>query len=338
MSENDRRVRMTGMGTSSWRSPLRWAVGALFAAALTTVATTAPGTDPAGSGASAPAESPVSTEAPSPPASVVEEGEALTFPTPDTAGLPEGWTPKETHTGDLFIREAGTVVSDLRITDGVIYVEAENVTLRRVQALGSRVVNDATPGVCGSGMVVEQSEFLRSSVQTRDTDQPIIGNGGFTVRDVVIDDLPEGIRVGAKECGDVVVEDTYVRIVPPDVCEDWHGDGIQGYGGGSVTVRNVRIIMQEAPDCYGTAPFFYPSGQGNTSLTVDGLLVEGGGYAFRAGTPGSVRNLQIVQDAWGYGPVDVLCGALTEWQAHTVTVGSSGTRPGDPVECAGSGN
>ena len=39
MSEDDRRVRMARMGTSSWRSPLRWAVGALVAAALTTVAT-----------------------------------------------------------------------------------------------------------------------------------------------------------------------------------------------------------------------------------------------------------------------------------------------------------
>lgn len=329
------------MGTSSLRVPLRWAVGVLVAAVLTIVAT-APD-EPAAPG---PAAEQPATSAADPPVDDAEAGGApaeageatpITFPTPGTAGLPEGWTPRSTHTGDLHLSEPGAVVSDLRITDGVIYVEAENVTLRRVQAVGSRVVNDAGP-VCGSGLLVESSEFVRSSVQTSDGDQQVIGNGGFTVRDVVIDGVPEGIRVGAAQCGDVVVEDSFIRVVPPDVCNDWHGDGIQGYGGGSLTVKNTRIIMHETADCSGTAPFFYPSGQGNTSLTIDGLLVEGGGYAFRAGTPGSVRNLQVVRDTWGYGPVDVLCSALTTWQAHTVTVGDGRTRRLEPIECGGSGN
>ncbi|MFE7505994.1 hypothetical protein [Promicromonospora sp. NPDC057488] len=337
MSEDDRRARMTRMGTSSWRVPLRWATGALVAAVLTTIAT-APRDEPATPGPAAEQSTASATDGP------VSDGSAptgkaapLTFPTSGTAGLPEGWTPKRTHTGDLHLTEPGEVVSDLRITDGIISVEAEDVTLRRVQAVGSRVVNDNGP-VCGSGLVVEQSEFVRSSRRTTDGDLQVIGNGGFTVRDVVIDGVPEGIRVGAAQCGDVVVEDTFIRVVPPDDCGDWHGDGIQGYGGGALTVKNTRIIMRETADCYGTAPFFYPSGQGNTSLTVDGLLVEGGGYAFRAGTPGSVRNLQVVGDTWGYGPVDVLCSALSDWQAHTVTVGDGGTRPVDPIACAGSGN
>lgn len=326
------------MGRSSWRVPLRWAVGALVAAVLTTVAT-APDRDPAGSGPTAGQAAPSATEGPVGDGTTsADDAVPTTFPGPGTAGLPEGWTPRRTHTGDLHLTEPGEVVSDLRITDGIISVEAENVTLRRVQAVGSRVVNDAGP-VCGSGLVVESSEFVRSDVRTGDGDLQVIGNGGFTVRDVVIDGVPEGIRVGAKQCGDVVVEDSFIRVVPPDVCNDWHGDGIQGYGGGSLTVRNTRIIMRETAECYGTAPFFYPSGQGNTSLTVDGLLVEGGGYAFRSGTEGSVRNLQVVQDTWGYGPVDVLCPALTTWQAHTVTADEEGrTTPVDPIECGGSGN
>ncbi len=328
------------MGSSSWRVPLRWVGGALVAAVLTTLAAP-PGTSPDDPGASSPAATAQDTaDAQTSSGDVpdaVEEAASITFPTPGTAGLPDGWRPKRTHTGDLWIRKAGTMVTDLRITDGTIYVEAKNVTLRRVQAVGSKVVNDAGP-TCGSGLRVESSEFVRSSVLTGDGDQQVIGNGGFTVRNVVIDGVPEGIRVGAKQCGDVLVENSFIRVVPPDVCEDWHGDGIQGYGGGSVTVRNTRIIMRETAECYGTAPFFYPSGQGNTSLTVDGLLVEGGGYAFRAGTKGSVRNLQVVRDTWGYGPVDVLCSALTTWQAHTVTVSNGRTKPVDPIECGGSGN
>lgn len=352
------------MGTPTLLVALRWVVGVLAAVVLTTlgpVPLRTPPEDPAAPGtpserataSESPSEDPTASESPSEdatpsdtaeptpsedPSPSVEPSAPNTFPTTETAGLPAGWSPQRTHTGDLHLSEPGAVVSDLRITDGIIYVDAENVTLRRVQAVGSRVVNDAGP-VCGSGLLVESSEFVRSSVQTTDGDHQVIGNGGFTVRDVVIDGVPEGIRVGAAQCGDVVVEDSFIRVVPPDVCNDWHGDGIQGYGGGSLTVKNTQVIMRETADCYGTAAFFYPSGQGNTSVTIDGLLVEGGGYPFRAGTPGTVRDLQVVRDSWGYGPVDVLCSALTVWQADVVTVGKDGrTTPRAAIECGGSGN
>ncbi|MGI5189641.1 hypothetical protein ACQEVI_15995 [Promicromonospora sp. CA-289599] len=356
------------MGTPSLLLALRWVVGALAAVVLTTLGpaplrpppevSTAPVTPSEASGPSAtppedPTPSAMPPEDPSPsatppeaagptaaptPSPSVGAAAPATFPTAETAGLPAGWSPRRTHTGDLWIRKAGTVVQDLRITDGVIYVAAKDVTLRRVDAVGAKVVNDAG-GTCGSGLVIEASRFVAGSAPTSDTDLPVIGNGGFTVRDVVIDGVPEGIRVGAEQCGDVVIERTFVRITPPDACPDWHGDGIQGYGGGSVTVRQTRIIMHEREDCYGTAPFFYPSGQGNTSLTVDGLLVEGGGYPFRAGAPGTVRDLQVVRDSWGHGPVDVLCSALTTWQAHVVTVSKDGrTARGPAIECGGSGS
>ena len=325
------------MGSPSWRVALRWLVGALVAAALTTLGPaplTSPPDDSTASGQSPGAAGSTAAQGRS---SSVEAAVPITFPTPATAGLPAGWSPRRTHTGDLWIRTAGTVVEDLRITDGVIHVAAQDVTLRRVDAVGTKVVND-TGDTCGSGLVIEESRFVAGSGPTRDTDLPVIGNGGFTVRDVVIDGVPEGIRVGAKQCGDVVVEHSFVRITPPDVCSDWHGDGIQGYGGGRVTVRRTWIIMHEREDCHGTAPFFYPSGQSNTSLTIEGLLVEGGGYPFRAGTPGTVRDLQVVRDSWGYGPVDVLCSALTDWQAHLVTVSEEGrTTPGPAIECDGSG-
>ncbi|MCP2282559.1 hypothetical protein APR04_001457 [Promicromonospora umidemergens] len=325
------------MGTPSWRVALRWAVGALVAAVLTTLGPAPLPSPPEDSTASGPSPDAAGPAAAGDLSSSGTAAVPITFPTAETAGLPAGWSPRRTHTGDLWIRRAGTVVEDLRITDGIIYVAAKDVTLRRVDAVGTKVVNDAGD-TCGSGLVIEASRFVAGSAPTRDTDPPVIGSGGFTVRDVVIDGVPEGIRVGAEQCGDVVVERSFVRITPPDACPDWHGDGIQGYGGGSVTVRQTRIIMVERKDCYGTGPFFYPSGQGNTSLTIDGLLVEGGGYPFRAGTPGTVRDLQVVRNSWGYGPVDVLCSALTAWQAHVVTVSDEGrTTPGPAIECTGSG-
>lgn len=247
---------------------------------------------------------------------------AATFPTKSGTGLPPGWEPKEEHAGDLWIRARGAVVEDLRITGGVVYVAAQDVTLRRVDAIDTFVVNDVN-GACGSGLVVESSTFTRTTGAT-ETDLPVIGSGGYTVRNVLIDGVPEGIRVGSQHCGGVTLEDSYIAVVPPAECQDWHGDGIQGHNGGPVLVRQSVITLEERADCPGNAPFFYPDDQGNTSLTIDGLLVGGGGYPFRAGTSGTVRNLRVIDESWGYGPAEVSCPAVAVTGSHVVTVADDG--------------
>jgi len=80
------------------------------------------------------------------------------------------------------------------------------------------------------------------------------------------------------------------------------------------------IDMQTSGGCGGTAPFFYPRNQGNTSADVDGLLIAGpnGNYSFRDGMPGRVVGLHIENNGWSYGPIDVFCSAISEWQANIV--------------------
>jgi hypothetical protein len=152
-----------------------------------------------------------------------------------------------------------------------------------------------------------------------------VGTGGYTARGVEINGLPEGFRVGGNHsgCGPVVIEDSFARVVRPDVCGDWHGDGIQGYDGSQLTVRSTTLLLIE-DGCGGTAPFFYPDRQGNDSVDIDGLLVSGGGASFRLGTPGTVSNLFVEEDSWYYFPVDVLCSRLAHWEATIATVTSSG--------------
>jgi hypothetical protein len=257
----------------------------------------------------------------SPPQASDPPPQARTFPTATTVGLPSGWQPKQTVSGDYWIRNAGAVVEDLRISNGTIYVDAPNVTLRRVEGTNVRVFN--YPGArCGTGLLVEDSTFRGSRV---DDGQSVIGDGGYTVRNVLIDGAFEGLRAGySRECGGVTIEKSFIRVVPPQPCGDWHGDGIQGYGGGALTVRSSTIFFVERNGCYGTSAFFYPSGQGNTSVTIDGLIVSGGGYPFRLGTPGSVVGLNIVDGSWGYGPLEVRCSLLSAWQAQTVKLDANG--------------
>lgn len=268
------------------------------------------------------ADAPSVAPAPSTPGGASAGGTG--FPTLASTGLPSGWKPSKEVTGDYWIRTPGTVVEDLRVTNGTIYVQAKDVTLRRVEGIGVQV-NNYIGNTCGSGLVIEDSTFRRGS-STNSNGDPAIGAGGYTARNVLIDGAPEGFRVGGKSvCGGVTIHDSYVNIQPPDVCGDWHGDGIQGYDGGALTLRNTAIEFHETDACGGTAPFFYPAGQGNTTVDIDGLLVSGGGFPFRLGMPGKVTHLNVVDRSWGYGALDVSsCSSLSAWSASIVTLDSAG--------------
>lgn len=241
------------------------------------------------------------------------------FPTAATTGVPAGWQPKETR-GSFTVTTAGAVIEDIRV-NGDIDINAPNVTLRRVEINGGKIEN--WPGaVCHSGTLIENVTINRAT--SNQGSESAISTGGYTIRNTKINGTAEGIRVGAKSvCGPVVVENSWIQIKPPDVCGDWHGDGIQGYDGPKLTVRNTVIDMIETAGCGGTAPFFYPN-QGNTSVDVDGLIVKGGGYSFRLDAPGVVKNLHVVNNSWGYGPLDVNCGKVTEWTANVSTLGADG--------------
>ncbi|MGY0389300.1 DUF4082 domain-containing protein [Nocardioides sp. WG-D5] len=286
----------------------------------TSAGPTAPASTPTAPSASpsSPSSAPT-TAAPSPTSAPPSGG----FPTRASAGLPDGWQPKRSVTGTYTINTPGAVVEDLRVTNGTINVTARNVTLRRVQAVGSVIAN-YTSATCATGLVIEDSEIVRGAAPTTDEAWPAVTSGGYTARNVLIDGVPEGFRAqGRSACGGVGIYDSYVRVVSPDVCTDWHGDGIQGYGGGALTVRKTVIDFVDTNNCGGTAPFFYPD-QDNTSVDIDGLVVSGGGYPFRLGTPGSVRNLYVVDRSWVFGPLDVRCSLITQWQAATATLNSAG--------------
>lgn len=246
------------------------------------------------------------------------------FPTATNTGLPAGWTPKNEVTGDYWIRTPGAVVEDLRVINGTIHVQAPNVTLRRIDAPNTNVTN-YVGGSCQNGLVIEDSRFITNG-HTTDKDEPVIAPGGYTVRNIMIDGAPEGLRVGGKSagCGPVTVQDTFVRATSPQTCSDWHGDGIQGYDGAALVVRNSTVLLRETNNCYGTAAFFYPSGQGNTSIDIDGLMVGGGGYPFRSGMPGTVKNLKVIEKNWGYGPTLVECSPISAWQADVVRLDAAG--------------
>jgi hypothetical protein len=257
---------------------------------------------------------------------------------PAGTGVPSGWIPASTQSTDLRITTPGAVVTDIRLVNADLVIAADDVTVRRVEVQGGSITNSVDAD-CHNGLVLEDVSVVRSPGQVTQGDEPAIGPGGYTARRVQIDGLSEGFRVGGKSlgCGPVTIEDSFARVQSPDLCGDWHGDALQGYDGPALTIRNTTLELDETASCSGTAPFFYPAGQGNTSVDVDGLLVVGGGLSFRLGMPGSVRGLQVAAGAWGYGPLEVRCSAVSSWDASLVAVdgNSRSTAVLGPLPCAG---
>jgi hypothetical protein len=248
------------------------------------------------------------------------------FPAPDTVGVPAGWKPAHLRTSSMLVTRDGAVVQDVQFdgTNANLIIAARDVTVRRVKLRGGYIDNRPTT-TCGNGLVVEDSTFEPPpGHDAQPADHWRFATGGYTARRVKLWHVSDGFRVGGRldgGCGPVRIEDTFISVFPPNPCGDWHGDGIQGYDGNALTVRNVTIDMNER-GCGGTAPFFYPSGQGNERVIIDRLLVRGGGYSFRDGMPGAVTGLRIVTGHWGYGPIDVRCDAVSSWDAKIVAIDS----------------
>jgi hypothetical protein len=246
------------------------------------------------------------------------------FPNPASTGVPAGWTPAQTRSTDLTVSTAGAVVQDIRFTNGAsINVEADNVTIRRVELQGGTITNQASgaPGGCGHNMLVEDTSFEQIPGQFVPGDFPVIGEGSYTARRIEVDGRGEGPRF--SDCGPVTLEDSFISIHGADPgtpqCEDVHSDGVQAYGGVGGTARNNTIIM-ETP-C-GTSAWFvtHPEVNGGR-YDVDRLLVGGAGFTFRQSMPGSVTGLRIVNNSWDYGPLGEMdCSVLSPWEAELVNI------------------
>ena len=258
------------------------------------------------------------------------------IPTSKSTGVPEGWQPKTERAGEYTIFDEGAVIEDLRLTNGVLYVRAPNVTLRRVELVSSRIVNDYGRD-CFNGLRIEDSTILRGGT---DIEMPAISSGGYTATRVKIDGPSEGFRIGEQDsgCGPVLIEDTWMKLAPPDKCdgaEYWHGDGVQAYRGPELTIRDSYINLAQTADCPGNAAFFYPD-QENARATVENVVMSGGAFVFRLSMPGSVSGLKILMNSWTYGAVDVANCDEVKWGAGNELVAErdDGTLvPVEPLKC-----
>lgn len=245
------------------------------------------------------------------------------FPNRATTGVPTGWVPRETRSTNLTVSTAGAVVQDIRFTNGAdLIIRAPNVTVRRV---------DFQAGVIDTnqcGTVIEDTTFQPMPGQPYVSEgEGVVRWGCYTLRRVEIVNRGEGPRLGST--GPVTIEDTFIYIKAAEpgtqACNDTHADGIQGYHGRGLNLRNATIIFS---NYCGTSPYFVGWGGRNPSqptintgtYNVNRLLVAGGGFVFRQQVPGSITGLRIVNNSWVYGPIANACSKLSPWEAKIVTL------------------
>ena len=282
-----------------------------------------------------------STPQPSSPTAVVTNPPSPSgFPTPASVGLPVGWTPQRTVSSDMTITTAGADVHDIRFTNSAnLIITAPNVTVERIDMQGGQINNEPGNTCTANGMDVRNSTFELAAGQTYDTGgHPGIIWGGYTAENNLFWNRDGGYFVGAKSagCGPVSVSNTFMKLFDNGDC-NLHAEGFQGYDGNAATVNNV-VIDARGITC-GTAAFFYPKNQGNTSLNVNHLLVAGAGWTFTDGMPGTISDLEVADGTdsnpygtghyWAYGPINVDCAVVgrppNTWSASIVALSSDYT-------------
>jgi len=249
------------------------------------------------------------------------------FPTPATTGVPAGWTPTHTTSGDLRITRPGTMLEGELVT-GSILVRARGVTIRKSKVYGkidNQAFDSGRNGIDYGGLLIEDTD-VGPPTGVGDFQNGAIGVSGYTARRVRLRNVPEGFRVAkfnnpaiAATDETVVIEDSLVQIERGPCA---HNDGLQGYGEpGRAIIRHNTIDTRAAgTDCTTGAVFV---GNGNPTLvTVQDNLLLGGGYTLRLGASGiydHVTGNRIVDDTWGFGPVHVAsCAGVQEWADNTV--------------------
>jgi hypothetical protein len=276
-------------------------------------------TEPSPSPSATPTPSVSVSASASPSPSVSNTPPASDYPTADTTGVPAG-TNLTVHSGNLIVTTPNAVIDSRRVT-GNIDVRAAGVVIKNSQIDGI-VVND---NVAAHPAFTIQDSTVGTTTCSRHT-AGAIGTKNYTAKRVKLQNFPDGFRIAGSN---VLIQDSYVKLCSADPAD--HSDGIQAYGAGAAT--NVVIdhnVIDQTPVAGDrqTAPIFVPNdhaGQDNQGIavTVTNNVLAGGSFSLRVfgdlpwSSP-SISGNKIVNNTWGYGPVDVNCARVAEWKDNAV--------------------
>ena len=249
--------------------------------------------------------------APPPAPAPVQSG----YPNASNTGVPAGTA--LSPSGSLTITTPGTVI-DAKDVNGSIYVDADNVTIKR-----TRIRNAGGTGISivpgRHGILIEDVEL--DGTGNADASEAI-KFGGYTARRVHIHHYGEGFRAN----GDVLIEDSYAHDFTNFIAAGAHQDAIQSTGGNDLTFRHNTLLMNVDG---GNAAIMLGTYYGSNVL-VENNIVAGGSYVLYGG--GDWGNVRFVNNriSTAYFPRGGYFGVFTYADNATKT-GNVWHETGQPV-------
>lgn len=256
-----------------------------------------------------------------PPATTTTTPATSAFPNTSNTGVPAA-TSLTTSSGDLTVSTPNAVVDGRNVT-GSILVRANGVVIKNSRVGGS--INNAG----GSWSFTVQDSEVGGTGCTGTTNGGVaVGYENYTVLRSYIHGFADGPRISGAN---VTVQDSLIVTCRVSGA---HGDGVQGYYGGSNAkiYHNTIDVRASAPDV--TSAIFIADN--STSADVRDNLLMGGGYTLRlhndtknAGSNWRASGNRIVSGSWVNGDTynTNVCGKTGfVWEDNTlVTLGSNFT-------------
>lgn len=256
--------------------------------------------------------SPTSSASSTPPATSA-------FPTPDTTGVPAGVT-LAAYTGPLTISAPGTVI-DGKDVRGCLFITASNVTIRnsRIQCAsgsptqgGTMVLQQGTYYAAPTGLTITDTEISRPTGSNGGADYGVLLYGsGVTMTRVLIRNVTSGVHFSGTGA---TITDSYLGGFVNISGQD-HNDAVIANGGATNVV--LRHNTLEVPIGQTTPIAMYPEGTPNSYWTIDGNLLNGGGYcmypSYSKGSEQPNHHITVTGNVFGtkffprcgqYGPVN----------------------------------
>ena len=202
-----------------------------------------------------------------------------TQPTSSGVGVPPG-TRLTTHVGDLRITIAGTVVDGVHVV-GSVFVEAPNVTLRRVRVSAAGQYWAIRQAAGGANLTIEDSDVAGDPARTV---QYGIAQGAerLTVRRTAVRGVENGVVVNAR----ATVTDSWIVELTPGASTV----GIFCFGDGSQLSLQGNTVL--APARANAAIAIYADTGPVSGVSVRDNVLGGGRYALHIGT--GVRDVSVL--------------------------------------------
>ncbi|WP_112662162.1 hypothetical protein [Microvirga flavescens] len=206
---------------------------------------------------------------------------ACGFPDATNTGVPPG-TVLSLHEGDLHITQPGAVVDGLDIV-GCVYIEADNVTLKRSRVRGGcpyYAIRTFTASRSVTGVNITDVEIdLRGNLDTKG-----IAFDGYTATRVHFHNGADCAHFGTN----VTIEDSFCDVAPLPDGATVHADGFQSDGGNGITLRHNTI---RNPNGQTSAIIMGTNSAPIVNVRIVDNLIAGGGWAlYCAAATGTIKD------------------------------------------------